>query len=109
MRTPRKRVLPIHRPLLIEEPLQDQTPEWAEHIRLWSREQGLEDWIRATTSQVMDVGATAEVTAARLRRLDETHGHTSGIRNIERRAEEAEREAADLRAQVDALRGAGRS
>ncbi|KAI3523719.1 hypothetical protein L1887_02065 [Cichorium endivia] len=38
MRTPRKRVLPIHRPLLIEEPLQDPTPEWAERIRLWSRE-----------------------------------------------------------------------
>ncbi|KAI3723373.1 hypothetical protein L2E82_34896 [Cichorium intybus] len=27
MRTPRKRVLPIHRPLLIEEPLQGPTPD----------------------------------------------------------------------------------
>ncbi|KAI3518405.1 hypothetical protein L1887_07103 [Cichorium endivia] len=111
MRTPRKRVLPIHRPLLIEEPLQDRTPEWAERLRLWSREQGLrppygmshdyfdlsaggfedralpvmvgrisrqEERIRATSSQVMDVGATAEVTATRLRRLDEAHDHTSG-------------------------------
>ncbi|KAI3708647.1 hypothetical protein L2E82_37958 [Cichorium intybus] len=98
----------------------------------------MEERIRATTSQVMDVGATAEVTAARLRRLDEAHDHTSGrvdsleedgrnamgmfheifvrvseseerIQDIERRAEEAEREAANLRAQVDALRGAGRS
>ncbi|KAI3492743.1 hypothetical protein L1887_42595 [Cichorium endivia] len=97
-----------------------------------------EERIRATSSQVMDVGATAEVTVARLRRLYEAHDHTSGrvdsleedgrtaigmfreefvriseseerIRDIERRAEEAEREAADLRAQVDALRGAGRS
>ncbi|KAI3499632.1 hypothetical protein L1887_35436 [Cichorium endivia] len=97
-----------------------------------------EERIRATSSQVMDVGATAEVTAARLRRLDEAHDHTSGrvdsleedgrtamgmfqeaferisdseqrIRDIERRAEEAEREAAELRAQVDALRGAERS
>ncbi|KAI3510484.1 hypothetical protein L1887_17521 [Cichorium endivia] len=147
---------------------QGQTPEWAEHIRLWSREQGLvppygmsfeirngssadralpvvvgrihrqEEQIRATSSQVMDVGATAEVTTARLRRLDEAHDHTSGrvdtleedgqtalgmfceafvwiseseerIREVERRAEEAEREAAELRAQVDALRGAKRS
>ncbi|KAI3752013.1 hypothetical protein L2E82_23112 [Cichorium intybus] len=104
-------------------------------IRRISRQ---EEWIRATSSQVMDVGATAEVAVARLRRLDETHDHTSGrvdsleedgrtamgmfreafvriseseerIRDVERRAEEAEQEAADLRAQVDALRRAGRS
>ncbi|KAI3522222.1 hypothetical protein L1887_11706 [Cichorium endivia] len=164
-RTPRKRVLPIHHPLLIREPLQDQTPEWAERIRIWCHEQGLvtpygmsrdigngtsadralpvmvgrisrhDEQIRATTSQIMDVGATAETTAARLRRLDEAHDHTSrridpleddvqtaigmwrevilrvsdseeSIREIARRAEEAEREAAELRAQVDALRKA---
>ncbi|KAI3750191.1 hypothetical protein L2E82_20820 [Cichorium intybus] len=85
----------------------------------------------------MDVGATAEVTAARLRRIDEAHDHTARrvdpleedvqsalgmwreaivriseseerIREVERRAEEAEREAAELRAQVDALRGTRR-
>ncbi|KAI3740562.1 hypothetical protein L2E82_31030 [Cichorium intybus] len=134
MRTPRKRVLPIHRPLLIEEPPQDPTPECAERLRQWSREQGLiPPYGRATSSQVLDVGAATEVTTARLRRLDEAHDRTSErvdsleedgrttmgmfretftrlqeaeerLRDVEQRAEEAVREAADLRAQVAALR-----
>lgn len=97
-----------------------------------------EGQIRATTSQILDVGAATEVATARVRRIDEAHHRTSErvdsleedgrttmgmfreafvriseseqrIRDIEQRAEEAVREAADLRAQVAALRGDRRS
>ena len=89
---------------------------------------------RTSISHILDVSATAEVTAARLRRLDEDHDQTRRIINylqedvttsraeirefmdrhafidqkvieVERRAEEAREKAREMRAFIATLRG----
>ena len=84
-------------------PLQGPTPRWAEDLHRWIHEHGqhspygmcrefynlykadralliiirhisfLDENAKASSSQILDVGATAEVTTAQFRRLDEDH------------------------------------
>lgn len=122
-------------PLLTLSPSQGPGPQWVKDVRAWGREQDqtpprlrlspasasnpvyqtlsvtvrrivrMDEQVRAHTSQIYDVGASAHASAARLHQVEEDHSHTrSRVDTLEQDVITTRAESRDHLATIDALR-----